>query len=301
MLVCAAGIGNVIRPALSVEWAVQAVAASRRLGDVQRLLRSLIDLCYRYLWALQDTALTAATLAEADEIFDELAPHQLSPEVHRAWEARLTVLRANVAFQENRLDDALRDSLLAVERFEAADELGNAVDTRTLVADVLVKLGEFEAGRRHLLAGLRQTEHFTHRGRDIAAGFLLRCLGLLEVRAGQPAEGQRHCQASLRRAARVSEYNLIASDLAILAISMAQLEDRQMAARLAGAAQTAYARHGHKPWEDSTLETLMPGWQARPDQAAIGAAFTAGTALTIEDALALALALALPVPPAGRA
>ena len=61
------------------------------------------------------------------------------------------------------------------------------------------------------------------------------------------------------------------------------------AARLAGAAQALYARQGRKPWEDSSLDTLLPGWQAGPDQPALAAAFAEGLAMTAEPAIAYAL------------
>ena len=61
------------------------------------------------------------------------------------------------------------------------------------------------------------------------------------------------------------------------------------AAQLSGAAQALYARQKRKPWEDSSLDALMPGWSEGPDQAPISAAFEAGKAMNAEWSLALAL------------
>ena len=70
-------------------------------------------------------------------------------------------------------------------------------------------------------------------------------------------------------------------------IRLLQLMER--AARLSGAAKALYARQRRNAWEDSSLETLLPGWQAGPDQAAIARAFAAGQAMDTEEAVAVAL------------
>jgi hypothetical protein len=37
-----------------------------------------------------------------------------------------------------------------------------------------------------------------------------------------------------------------------------------------------YAKQRRKPWEDSSLDTLLPGWRVNPDQPALASAFEAG-------------------------
>ena len=61
------------------------------------------------------------------------------------------------------------------------------------------------------------------------------------------------------------------------------------AARLAGAAQALYAKYGRKLLEDSSLDTLLPGWLDRPDRGVISTAFDAGKSLNAEQAAAYAL------------
>jgi hypothetical protein len=61
------------------------------------------------------------------------------------------------------------------------------------------------------------------------------------------------------------------------------------AARLSGAAQALYAKQRRKPWENSTLDMLLPGWREGPDHEPIQAAYKAGQAMTSEQAVAYAL------------
>jgi len=61
------------------------------------------------------------------------------------------------------------------------------------------------------------------------------------------------------------------------------------AAGLSGASASLYASTGRVPWEDSTLDTLLPGWHTRADQATIWQAYKNGQAMAPEQAVADAL------------
>ena len=61
------------------------------------------------------------------------------------------------------------------------------------------------------------------------------------------------------------------------------------AATLSGAAAALGKRQGRRPWDDSSSDTLLPGWRERPDQAAIGEAIELGQAMDADEAVAYAL------------
>ena len=84
--------------------------------------------------------------------------------------------------------------------------------------------------------------------------------------------------------------NLIAAELGQMAIVRARQGRAAEAARLAGASGAIWAIQGRTPWEDVTLDTLLPGWRDGPDRAAIEAAFSEGRAMDTEQAVAFALA-----------
>ena len=101
-------------------------------------------------------------------------------------------------------------------------------------------------------------------------------------------------RSNVRSAAEIGDPILTASGLGLFAGLAARRSQADRTARLAGAAQALYARHGRKPWEDLSLDTLLPGWSAGPDQALIAAAYADGQALAVEAAVALALAAPSP-------
>ena len=69
----------------------------------------------------------------------------------------------------------------------------------------------------------------------------------------------------------------------------AQAGQPARAARQSGAAQALWTRQKRKPWEDSSLETILPDWRDGPDAAALTAAFEAGLAMSGDEAMAYAL------------
>jgi hypothetical protein len=116
-----------------------------------------------------------------------------------------------------------------------------------------------------------------------------RWLGITELRLGNVDRAREYCRASLRHAMAAHDPNFTASGLALAAGVWARLGSTTRAAKLSGAAQALYALSGWPPWEDSSLDRLLPGWRDQPDAPAISAAFEAGLAMNAEQATAYAL------------
>ena len=61
------------------------------------------------------------------------------------------------------------------------------------------------------------------------------------------------------------------------------------AARLLGAAHAFYARQGRLSWEDSALDSILPGWEAGPERAVIGRAYEQGRVMKVGQVVDFAL------------
>jgi hypothetical protein len=103
-------------------------------------------------------------------------------------------------------------------------------------------------------------------------------------------QAREYCQASIRLAAEIPDYNIVASCLGLFAGIAAKQGRRRRAARLAGASAAMYARQKRNPWEDSSLDTLLPGWREGLEPDAIEEAYQAGQAMSTDEAVAMALA-----------
>ena len=106
---------------------------------------------------------------------------------------------------------------------------------------------------------------------------------------GQWEQARQSIRQGLPLALGILDYNHIASDLGLTAIILAQQGQPFRAARLSGASQALWARQKRKPWEDSSLDTILPGWRERPDALAITEEFEAGLALSGDEAVAYVL------------
>ncbi len=98
-----------------------------------------------------------------------------------------------------------------------------------------------------------------------------------------------YCQEGLRLAVEIPDYNNIATCLGLSACILAKRGDHARAAKLSGAARVLYEKQGRKPMEDSSLDTILPGWRERPEQEAILKAYEEGRAMTVDQAIAYAL------------
>ena len=150
-------------------------------------------------------------------------------------------------------------------------------------------LGELGEAGRHFRTALEQA-HLLVSGSELSfTASVYRGLGEVDLRQGRLEPALENCLEGLRLGSQIFDRNVIATNLALAAMIAAAQGQRPRAARLAGAAQAVYARQSRKHWEDSSLDTLLPGWQAGPDQPAIAAAFAEGLAMAAEAAIAYAL------------
>ena len=168
------------------------------------------------------------------------------------------------------------------------DRLGMLGMIRVL-GEATLNLGEYEQARGHFLEALSLSMVLTGDGADNAQADAMRWLADVDIRQGNLARALDYCLASLRQANNIPDYNIIASDLGLAATVFSRQGQPERAACLSGASQAMYVRQQRQPWEDASLDTLLPGWRDRPDHAAINAAFEAGQALTSEQAVAYAL------------
>jgi predicted ATPase len=276
----------------SVAWSEQAVEISRSLGPAEqkRLVSHLHRLVYRHLYASRDIEKARAAFVEAEGILTARGRELWTAEEIQGWKPVFSAIKAEIANGLGDLKEAKRHAADSLRLFDTLDDLYASVDSRTLLADICTQLREYEEARTHFLVALRQSdEMLLGQAKPTSKAFLLRSLAHLEVRAGNLDAALCHCQAALREALSIPEHNIIASCLGTAAIIQARLENAAEAAMLAGASLTAYTSQGHKPWEDSSLDTLLPGWANGPDRAPIEAAFMAGQNQSAEEAAATLL------------
>jgi hypothetical protein len=117
----------------------------------------------------------------------------------------------------------------------------------------------------------------------------LRQLGVVDFRQGNLERALDYGKEGLRLAYATPDYNNLAFCLGLLACTLAKQGQAELTARLSGAAKSLYKKQGRKPKEDSSLETILPGWQDRPDQERILQAFEEGQELPLDQVVALVL------------
>jgi tetratricopeptide (TPR) repeat protein len=157
--------------------------------------------------------------------------------------------------------------------------------TRIELGTACLNLGEYEQARDTFLEALGLIEE----SGDREKAYVIRCLGMVDLCQGKLDRALQYGRVSLREAEKISDRNILASGLGVCAGIAAKQGQPSRAARLSGAAAALYATQKRKAWEDSSLDTLLPGWREGPDAAAITAAFEAGQALNVEQAMAFAL------------
>ena len=150
------------------------------------------------------------------------------------------------------------------------------------------KLGSVGLAREDLVKALAVV-NLPGYGQANRVSYITRRLAGVDVLVGNLALAREEGLASLRLAKEIPDYNIVASNLALAAALAAKQGQPIRAATLAGAAQAMYARQHRKSWEDSSLDTLLPGWRDGPEYSAINDAFIAGQSMTAEQAVTLAL------------
>ncbi|MEP7357808.1 MAG: hypothetical protein ABI847_11245, partial [Anaerolineales bacterium] len=268
----------------------RALEISRGLGRERPVLQldSLCRLAELYITLLEDAERGQATLAEARKLFESSESDLRSPS-KEGWQAWFCQIEFQLAFSRG---DFLGAEAWAVEIIRRETELGSPwgiMMAQRAMGSACLGLGKHAEARRHFLLALDSTEMLSRGYWQSLRAALIRQLGEVDLREGELESAWQNCQQSLRLAAEAFDRNVIASGLGLAAAIAAGQGRPARAARLSGASIALYARQSRKPLEDSSLDTLLPGWQASPDHAAVAEAFEAGQAMPAEAAIASAL------------
>ncbi len=272
----------------AVAWMSQAVDICRRLGpqNSDLLWPNLLGLAHLHLSKRGDAAPALAPLAEAEALLVARGPAGLPPGRYEQGMTWLETSKAELAIGQRRYEDAKLHAREAIRRFEVSSDHWSSVAPLICLGDACQNLGEYQQARETFLAALALIEE----SGDRRKAYVLRWLGMVDMMQGHLERALDYCRASLREADQIGDPNITATCFGVCAGIAAKAGQPERAARLSGAAKALYARQRRNAWEDSSLETLLPGWQDGPDQAAIAHAFAAGQALPVEATVALALA-----------
>jgi len=293
-------LGNLLliaRKYLLMDDPQSALTLTRRAADIGRqlspeqpwlLIESLCHLTEVYV-VLNDVESGARMLDEAKTLAQRAEPETTSPG-HRA-------VRALLADQESVLaqlrGDYQTSKTMAAECLRLDELTGSRLGTMRSHCSLgysCLDLGEFDQARCHFRAALEQAHILVSGSEQSFTGSVYRGLGEVDLRQGRLEPALENCLEGLRLGGNILDRNIIATILGLAARIAAAQGQPLRAARLSGAAQALYARQGRKPWEDSSLDKLLPGWQAGPDQPVLAAAFAEGLVMTAEPAIAYALA-----------
>jgi tetratricopeptide (TPR) repeat protein len=277
-------------PHTGAMWMTQAVEISRRLGPDGRetLINNLRLLGDRYS-SRGDFERALGSYAEAEALAFELWPEAADPVRYRQERAGWMGKRATIAYGQGDYVSAKRLAADSLSFMDAAEGSQWVWFTRITLADASVGLGELDAARAIYQESLRIADHATGDDQANYRGHMHRCLGMVDLLEGKLEAALEHAQQCLRYIIPIPDYNIMASDLALAALIAARQDRPTRAATLSGAAQAMYARQGRKPWEDSSLDALLPGWSSGGQRAAIAAAYAAGQAFTNDEAYTFAL------------
>jgi predicted ATPase/DNA-binding CsgD family transcriptional regulator len=263
----------------------QAIEISRGLGLEGReiLLANLFWLASQFAEAPGDLERASAPLAEAEAILMEIGPDGFPPGGYLGYKAAIASAKAHFRNHQGNYQEAKG---LALESLRITEEVSSPSSGQwplTALGTACLGLGEYEAARDHFLQLLSIAE----------AGWYeadaLRYLGLVDLQEGNLVRATEYCRNGLRKAAALPDNNVVASCLGLAAGIAAKQGQPSRAARLSGASAALWKKQGRRPWEDSSLDTLLPGWREGPDQAAIFSSFEAGQAMNAEQATAFAL------------
>jgi predicted ATPase/DNA-binding CsgD family transcriptional regulator len=274
-------------PHAALTWSQQAVETSRRLGPVGKeiLVSNLLLLGWRYLIDLGDLENSLAPYAEAQTVFQELRSEEklgmLEPQIV-AW---LAYVMAETAFSQGKFQEAKIHADESVRLYDATGDHWTGLRPRIVFGLACLQLREFEQARKHFwIARTLAADSMHWKLSDV-----MRLLGIVALRQGYLDEALEYCRESMQDALKWPMYIIVASCLGLCAAIAAKQGQAARAATLSGAAHALYAKQHRSAWEDSSLDTLLPGWREGPDAAGISQAFEAGQALNVEQAMAYAL------------
>jgi predicted ATPase/DNA-binding CsgD family transcriptional regulator len=274
-------------PQAALRWAQRAVDVCRGLdpADPENLMWRLVDLAFTYLRDLNEPEPARRIFNEAEGMLPAVATTQYSPETYQRVRASFAGMNSSLANGLGQYQAAKRYASESIKLREAGGDRWQNVRPLLEVGQACFYLEEFDQARDHFLAALSLIEEIG----DGRKAYALRWLGAVDWQTGQLERALQYCQESLKEAEKIPDRNIIASCLGVCAGIAAKAGQAARAARLSGAAKALYAKQGRKPWEDSSLDTLCPGWAEWPDAAALTAAFETGQAMSADQAMAYAL------------
>lgn len=187
---------------------------------------------------------------------------------------------------------AQRDYPTARARLEEATAVAKMGDDRWLVADTLNNLGEvarvqgdYEQARRSYEESRSLYRETAHKP-DVARS--LHSLGYVALHQGDPDQAERYFRESLAIFRELDSKRGIVECLAGLAAVRGRTPE---AARLLAAAEALLKSYGGSWWpaDQAEYEHHLAGLQAALDKTEFAAAWAAGQAMTLEQAIAYAL------------
>jgi predicted ATPase/DNA-binding CsgD family transcriptional regulator len=278
-------------PATAMMWARQAVYICRGLGPAGK--KSLMDHVFDLGWIgmmglvhLDDVAEALAPFVEVEALLQELGADKFPAERFLSTMGSFVLLQANEAGQQGQYQEARRRAGESSRLYEKARNPWGSYVAQICMGTVDLNLGAYDQAREHLLEALQLADEI---GNPLRKAYVRRWLGLVDFRQGNLDRALGNCRASLQQAAKMGDRHIVASCLGVLASIRARQGQPELGARLSGVSQALYAALNKQPWEDASLETLLPGWHTRPDQAAIWQAYKEGQAMNAERAVAEAL------------
>jgi predicted ATPase len=271
----------------ALSFAIQAVEIARNLGvDGRETLMWCLFQLARVVTGGEDRfERVNAAMAEAESILEAITPGYYPPEEELRVRGHFTQQRADFANQQGQHLEARRYAAESIRLYEASGSGWFAIMGHTHFGAASEALGEYAEAEAHFLAALNLTGQVA--GWDSA--YLLRQLARIDLRQGRLEQALEHCRASTRQAQHSSHPIIMASNVGLLADIRARQGQPLRAASLSGASAAMFVRLKRPPWEDTTLDTLLPGWREGPLQADIAEAYEAGQAMSTKDAVALAL------------
>ena len=276
-------------PQTAVALSKQAIEISRSLGPEgkETLMWRLKTLAHCYFADADEADRAVALLAEAESILQALGPTHYAPEEGLRVKAIFSYERAALARRQGRYRDAKQHASESIRLYEESGSHSFAARAHTEMGIACLHLGEYREARERFLVALILNREI--QGWEVA--YNLRWLAAVDIGEGNLEQALEYGQESMREADKIPDRNIIASNLGLLAAISAKQGQSIRAACLAGASAAMWARQKRKPWEDSSLDTLLSGWRDGPEHELILHAFEVGQAMSADEAVAYALGL----------
>lgn len=274
-------------PQTAVALSTQAVDISRGLGpeDKETLMWSLFQLAQVFIeFDVEGIDRAEVPMAEAESILQALGPGHYAPEAGLRVRGYFASQRARIALVQGKYSDVFSHAWESIRLHEESGNRWAAAYGHTDIGVACVRLGSYQEAREHFLASL----NLFRESEGVTPGWISYWLAVVDLQQGNLERALGYCQESIRRALTTTNDSMVAS-LGLMAAISAKQGQPIRAARLAGASAAMWARQKRKPWEDSSLDTLLPGWRDGPEHQAILHAFEAGQAMNTDEAVAYAL------------